>query len=168
MCPEKTGPLQPSRMASVNFPALLAQVIPVVVIAVIVEAGSGHQARVAEPKPPSQKTWRTLAWLFHEIAALALLAMLEVAALLTANDKAAGPCVAWMAGPAGGITVGILLMVMARMYVGRVARTYLSSAWITQTESNALNMTAGGIAWAAVIVGGVCIGYFWPPSSSGC
>nr|WSX20163.1 hypothetical protein OG690_10270 [Streptomyces tubercidicus] len=147
-------------MDAQDFAAVLAQVIPVVVLALVVESRFVHTTRLdrggsaADP----QIVWD----LVLQVGVLTFLVFLEVAALLTADGQG-GPFLGWLAGPPGAVGVGILLVLMGRLYLDSVADTYARRRLIKKRWAKKLKRGAQVLMWLSAISGLALIGVFWGP-----
>ncbi|MFH0177229.1 hypothetical protein ACIA6D_14205 [Streptomyces cacaoi] len=113
-------------MSDQDFAALLAQVIPVIVLAIIVEAHYQHDLRIKHGTGPSG--WNDFD-LYFQMVNLTIMAFLEVAALITARSEHPAAVIGWVAGLPGGITVGILVVVMMQIYVDTLVTAYAGKLW---------------------------------------
>ncbi|WP_329625862.1 hypothetical protein OG357_38155 (plasmid) [Streptomyces sp. NBC_01255] len=147
------------------FAALLAQVIPVAILAVVLEAKSGHETRVrlAERTQAPVQVDPTVGWtLVKELGILVILVFLEVAALLTAADQA-GPFIAWFAGPPGAIGTGLLLVVVGQLYIENLTWAY--DGVTMRPAGQTLRTVANSVMWTAVGCGALAILLLWMPWS---
>ncbi|MFE9007417.1 hypothetical protein ACFYOY_35755 [Streptomyces sp. NPDC007875] len=108
-------------MSEENFAAVLAQVIPVVILAIVVEARHQHQVRINGSG--SGTIWNDVD-LYFQTLNLVILTFLEVAALITARGHGAPAWIRWFAGLPGAVVVGILLVVMGQIYIASLADAY--------------------------------------------
>ncbi|MGW3433102.1 hypothetical protein ACWDHW_34975 [Streptomyces melanosporofaciens] len=108
-------------MSEENFAAVLAQVIPVVILAIVVEARHQHQVRI--DGSISQTLWYDID-LYFQTFNLVVLTFLEVAALITARGHGAPAWIRWFAGLPGAVVVGILLIVMGQIYIASLTDSY--------------------------------------------
>jgi hypothetical protein len=137
-----------------QFAGLLAQVIPVIALAVIVESRSAHgqrRRRSVQEADYNWRSWHTVLALAWEALLLILMAFLETAALLTAAGRTE---LAWFAGVPGAIAVAMLLVFASLIYIQTLAGTYQRDGVINETELRVLNV---GIYWAMGIAGAAAI-----------
>ncbi|MFH9062223.1 hypothetical protein ACH4GM_13530 [Streptomyces coeruleorubidus] len=113
-------------MSAQNFAALLAQVIPVFVVAIVLEAHLQHEVRIKRGGGP---TGRNDADLYFQMLNFSIMAFLEVAALIAAKDAHPPALIKWIAGLPGAITVGILGVVMAEIYIVTLVEMYQGLLW---------------------------------------
>ncbi|MGW1788136.1 hypothetical protein ACWCO0_35460 [Streptomyces tubercidicus] len=134
-----------------QFAAVMAQVIPVVILALVVEARAEHQVRIARTiGTPRSNKWGLLV----QAAVMPILTFVEVAALLTAHGKPP----AWIrqvAGIPGVITVGILLIVLGQIYIWSLVDAYGNKS----SNPNWVKGFAVGLVLAAIIGGVFGVAY---------
>ena len=139
----------------VDFAGVLAQVIPVALLAVVVESRNGHELRARTRAPRAQAptvkwywwpfatTWRYVSGqppqedkkrifrdLLIETVVLIFLVFIEMAALLTADGSDAA-VLNWFAGRPGAVLVGVLLVLVGQLYVNSLVQTYRSRRKLT-------------------------------------
>ncbi|MDQ0757369.1 hypothetical protein [Streptomyces canus] len=139
----------------VDFAGVLAQVIPVAILAVVVESRSAHELRARTRAPRTQVPtvkwcWRpfVMVWrhvsgqppqqdkkqifrdLLTEAVVLIFLVFIEMAALLTA-DGSETALLNWFAGRPGAIAVGVLLVLVGQLYINSLVQTYRSRRKLT-------------------------------------
>ncbi|MEU2746678.1 hypothetical protein ABZ613_10300 [Streptomyces collinus] len=179
----------PSDTEKVQFAAVLAQVIPVAILAVVVEARSGHVARAeaiaaATPAPatPAQPgpwwrralraLWRTMGGqpaqtreqvvrdLVIEAIVLTFLVFVEMSALMTAAGSNTS-VLNWFAGRPGAIGVGVLLVLVGQLYIDNLAETYRTKGPLGPTEAKIVKTIARILLWCSIIlaVGAVVVFY---------
>lgn len=140
-----------------GFASLLAQVIPVVLIAVIVESREAHRERRQRSAANASDTWRGgrvirgLAW---ETVLLTLLVFLEAAALFTAEGR---QWLAWFAGIPGAVAVSVLLALATLIYVQTLGVGYRSDVVITEAELRSLSLGIYGLMAAVVAAGAAAL-----------
>ncbi|MFM9700382.1 hypothetical protein [Streptomyces europaeiscabiei] len=105
-----------------QFAAVLAQVIPVVVLAIVVEARHHHNLRI-DPQGGAAQGGNDFG-LYVQIGTLTIMTFLEVAALLTVRGNNAPAWITWFAGFPGVVAVGLLMMAMAQIYIESLADAY--------------------------------------------
>lgn len=166
------------------FAGVLAQVIPVAILAVIVEARSAHEARAKAPTGsapslvtggsllrralrlswqaigglPSQTAGQVIRDLLIEFVILMFLVFVEVAALLTAAGRS-NAFLTWFAGVPGAIGVGVLLVLVGQLYIDNLAETYRSNGnKLTADEANFIKTVARALLWVsiALAIAAVC------------
>jgi hypothetical protein len=165
------------------FASILAQAIPVVVLAVMAESRARHQARIsaaaaaaaattaaavtpaapAQPAPASTTDNGIASGFIQEAVVLTFLVWLEVAALLTANDEAGGPCIAWFAGNPSVIGVGVLFVVTGRYYVLSVSKSYEIAGLTLSQHQRRLEIFMEIWMWVAVAAAIALVCAYWPP-----
>ncbi|MEU9446977.1 hypothetical protein AB0D42_40475 [Streptomyces sp. NPDC048304] len=145
---------------SQDFAKLLAAVIPVVLVALVVEARSVEQASLNADVPVRRLMWDLL----ESVFILGFLAFLEVAALLTADDQA-GPCLRWFVGPPGAIGVGILLVLTARLGAENFAKEHNQ---ITPSAEKVVTTVGALVTTVSIAAGMSFIIEYWPPSTADC
>ena len=130
-----------------DYAGLLAQVIPVVILALLVATGGAHELRRRLHIPWS--AGRVVRGLIVDAAILTALIFLEASALLTAGG------VTWLqscAGPEAGLAASVLLLVAVLMEVQSMSEAYRDDGRITGTSSNVVV----GALW--IILTGAIVG----------
>ncbi|MBO0657215.1 hypothetical protein J1792_32225 [Streptomyces triculaminicus] len=144
-----------------EFARVLAAVIPLVLLAAVVEGRGPGQAR----QSLDARGWRIVWPFLSSVLVLTFLAFLEVAVLLAAADQV-GPCVSWLAGPPGAIGVGIIIVLTARLAAENLAADKSNSL---DAFSTAQFHEMGAVLLTLSITAGVsCIIGYWPPSTVQC
>lgn len=139
-----------------QFAAVLAQVIPVAILAVVVESRSGHEARAQAPAGVAPAIWE----LVLEAVIATGLVLVEVAALMTAAGSNAG-FLNWLAGRPGAIGVGVLLVQVGALYVVNLAEAYERSNKLSSAQANVVKIVARVLLWGSVIIALVAIFMFY-------
>ncbi|MEU9083333.1 hypothetical protein [Streptomyces sp. NPDC048357] len=167
--------------SKVDFAIVLAQVIPVAILAVVVESRSGHElrARTRTPRrqvPPINWYWvpffavwwylsgqaprdekkRIVRTLAIESVVLVFLVFIEMAALLTA-DGSETRILNWFAGRPGAICVGVLLVLVAQLYINSLVQMYRNTRKLTHRRAKRIRAlsrilllsTISAAVWAA-------------------
>ncbi|MEV6057108.1 hypothetical protein [Streptomyces sp. NPDC052107] len=149
-------------MTDVNpdFPGVLAAVIPLVLLALVVESRRKEQADLEASATAGRLIWLFLKALF----VLGFLAFWEIAVLLAAADVA-GPCLSWLAGPPGAIGVGILLVLTGRIGMANLAYEHPQ---ITGSHKNRVEALGGFLLTVAIAAGMSFIIAYFPPTTRGC
>ncbi|MBL1087270.1 hypothetical protein JK359_35820 [Streptomyces actinomycinicus] len=147
-----------------TFAGVLAQVIPVAILAVAVEARAVHKAVIdAASRPPAPSVDATiLRNLKNQVLTLAGLVFLEVAALLALAGEA-GPVLSWFAGPPGAVATGLLLVVVGALSVESLAKMYEDVGLLDAPLRTRANKFAGWVQWSLVVVGVVAVLVCWMP-----
>ncbi|MBZ9645788.1 hypothetical protein [Streptomyces sp. PSKA30] len=151
-----------------QFAGLLAQVIPVAILAVVLEAKGTHESAASAAKAardagqPVQARSALAKNLRRQLGWLMFLAFLEVAALLTAAGEA-GPVVRWFAGPPGALGTGVLLVVVGSLYVESVSKTYKDVGLLEATTANKVAQYAVWIQRILIALAIVVVLAFWMP-----
>ncbi|MFJ3793916.1 hypothetical protein [Kitasatospora sp. NPDC090091] len=128
------------------FAALLAQVIPVILLAIVVEAHYQHDLRIRQGRGPAG--WHD-ADLYFQMGNLTVMALLEVAALIAAKNAHPPALIRWVAGLPGAITVGILVIVMVQLYVETLVQAYAGQLW----NPGRVTKISRALLWFAILVG---------------
>ncbi|MFJ8469581.1 hypothetical protein [Streptomyces swartbergensis] len=129
-----------------QFAALLAQVIPVAILAVVVESRSGHEARAKAEGEDAPPTWLLV---LEAITATGLV-FVEVAALMTAAGSNGG-LLNWLAGRPGAIGVCVLLVQVGALHVVNTAEAYERSRKLRRENARAVKITARVILYGSVV-----------------
>jgi hypothetical protein len=135
-----------------QFATLLAQVIPVAILAVVVESRSGHEARAKAPSGTAPAAWSLVA----EVIFWTFLVLVEVAALMTAAGSNSR-FLNWLAGRPGAVGAGVLLVQVVALYAVNLAEAYERSGRLRHTEAMIVKIVArtllgGSVGLALVTV----------------
>jgi hypothetical protein len=128
-----------------QFASLLAQVIPVAILAVVVESRSGREARAKAPAGTAPAAWLLVA----EIIFWTFLVLVEVAALMTAAGSNAR-FLNWLAGRPGAIGAGVLLVQVVALYAVNLADAYERSGRLSNTEAMVVKIVARALLGGSV------------------
>ncbi|MFJ6900550.1 hypothetical protein [Streptomyces hokutonensis] len=139
------------------FAALLAQVIPVVMLAIVVEARETHRLQMDAPagQPLPKVQWLPLpAQLVWEAILFGLLIFMELAALLTADGHR---MFRWVAGFTGAIGVVLLFAMLSQVYIQTTAAAYHAKGRLSDGQCFWISRGADILVAASVIAGLVAI-----------
>jgi len=136
-----------------QFAALLAQVIPVAILAVVVESRSGHEARAKAPEGGAPPTWL----LVLEAITTTGLVFVEMAALMTAAGSD-GHLLNWLAGRPGAIGVCVLLVQVCALHGVNTAEAYERSQKLSREEVNVVKITARVMLYVSVFLALAAVG----------
>ncbi|USQ85744.1 hypothetical protein NFX46_19455 [Streptomyces phaeoluteigriseus] len=139
-----------------QFAAVLAQVIPVAILAVVVESRSGHEARAKAPAGVAPAIWE----LVLEAIIVTGLVFVEMAALVTAAGSDTG-VLNWLAGRPGAIGVGVLLVQVGQLYVANLAAAYEGNNKLSPTQAKVITNTTRCVLWVSVLLALVTVWVFY-------
>ncbi|MFE7439470.1 hypothetical protein ACFU7X_03260 [Streptomyces chartreusis] len=139
-----------------QFAAVLAQVIPVAILAVVVESRSGHEARAKAPGEAAPAIWE----LVLEAVIATSLVLVEMAALMTAAGSNEG-FLNWLAGRPGAIGVGVLLVQVGALYVVNLTGGYERSSKLSSTQANVVKVVARVLLWSSIVLALVAVIMFY-------
>ncbi|WP_138899494.1 hypothetical protein [Streptomyces chryseus] len=139
----------------VQFATLLAQVIPVAILAVVLESRSGHEARAQAPTGVSPPSWS----LVLEALFMTFIVFVEVAALMTAAGSD-NRCLNWFAGRPGAIGVGVLLVQVVALYAVNLANAYQSSGKLCPEQARDVKIVARTLLGGSIVLALVVVIFF--------
>lgn len=148
-----------------HFASVLAEVIPLVLLSLIVEARNPDQVEQIVETPGSD----IVGVVVRSVVVMTGLAFLEVAALLTVGDQVSS-CIEWVAGPPGAIGVGMLLVVTGGLSLQRLAAACHRQARGAISYGD-LCAIRHSVAWLETLSTAAAISFtlwLWPPSTAGC
>ncbi|GAA2655126.1 hypothetical protein GCM10010425_82210 [Streptomyces spororaveus] len=139
-----------------QFAAVLAQVIPLAILAVVVESRSGHEARAKAPAGVAPAIWV----LVLEAVIVTGLVFVEMAALMTAAGSNTF-ILNWLAGRPGAIGVGVLLVQVGQLYVTNLAESYEQNGKLSSAQAKIVKIVTRTLLWCAVLLALVAVWWFY-------